>query len=145
MVADGDDDDFVRFKDFPVKKYEARHGEDYTFEASISDLVDNSIDSNATFVEVIITEQNFDATPKQYIEGLTGNDNFFALIIDNGKGIQPDQFVAAMSDGYDRGYDETELGAFGVGMKASSLAQAYEVTVMSKREATRLRTDFLPV
>jgi|APSaa5957512535_1039671.scaffolds.fasta_scaffold05237_4 hypothetical protein len=132
MVADGDDDDFVRFKDFPVKKYEARHGEDYTFEASISDLVDNSIDSNATFVEVIITEQNFDATPKQYIEGLTGNDNFFALIIDNGKGIQPDQFVAAMSDGYDRGYDETELGAFGVGMKASSLAQAYEVTVMSK-------------
>ena len=37
-----------------------------------------------------------------------------------------------MSDGYDREYDETELGAFGVGMKASSLAQAYEVTVMSK-------------
>ena len=36
----------------------------------------------------------------------------------------PSEFVGAMSDGYDRDYDETELGAFGVGMKASSLAQA---------------------
>ena len=132
MAADGDDDEFVRFMDFPVKKYEARHGEDYTFEAAISDLVDNSIDSNASFVEVNIPEQNFDSTPKQYIDGLTGNENFFALIIDDGDGIHPSEFVGAMSDGYDRDYDETELGAFGVGMKASSLAQAYEVTVMSK-------------
>ena len=132
MAADGEDDHFVRFEDFPVKKYEARHGEDYTFEAAIADLVDNSIDSNASFVEVNIPEQNFDSTPKQYIDGLTGKDNFFALIIDDGDGIHPSEFVGAMSDGYDRDYDETELGAFGVGMKASSLAQAYEVTVMSK-------------
>ena len=88
MAADGQDDHFVRFKDFPVKKYEARHGEDYTFEAAIADLVDNSIDSNASFVEVNIPEQNFDSTPKQYIDGLTGNDNFFS-IIDDGDGIDP--------------------------------------------------------
>lgn len=131
-VSADDEDKFVRFKDFPIKKYEARHGEDYTFEAAISDLVDNSIDSGASFVEIAIPEQDFDSTPKQYVEGLVGEKNFFALVIDNGKGIHPDQFVAAMSDGYDRDYDQIELGAFGVGMKASSLAQAYEVTVMSK-------------
>ena len=49
-----DEDKFVRFKDFPIKKGEARHGEDYTFEAAISDLVDNSIDSWASFVEIAI-------------------------------------------------------------------------------------------
>lgn len=131
-VPADDDDDFVRFKDFPIKKYEARHGQDYTFEAAISDLVDNSIDSGASFVEVAIPEQDFDSKPKRYGEGLVGESNFFALVIDDGRGIDPDQFVAAMSDGYDRDRDQSELGAFGVGMKASSLAQAYEVTVMSK-------------
>ena len=68
IVPADDDDNFVRFKDFPIKKYEARHGEDYTFEAAIS-TVDNSIDSGASFVEVAIPEQDFDSTPKQYIEG----------------------------------------------------------------------------
>ena len=62
----------------------------YDLNIAIADLVDNSIDSNASFVEVNIPEQNFDSTPKQYIDGLTGNENFFALIIDDGDGMDQD-------------------------------------------------------
>jgi hypothetical protein len=122
-------------KRYPVRKYEAAHGENYSFEAVLADLIDNSIDANASFVEVLLDEQDFGSDAKEYTTGLIGDGNLFALIIDDGKGIEPGEFWGALSDGYDRAYRDTDLGAFGVGMKASSLAQAYELTVMTKRKA----------
>lgn len=117
---------------FPVRQYEIKHGQDYTFEAVLADLVDNSIDAGATWVEVAVPTQILDDTPKQYQIGLGAGKNLYAIVIDNGKGIAQDQFLGAMSEGYERTYNVTELGAFGVGLKASSLSQAYEVTVLSK-------------
>ena len=32
------------------------------------------------------------------------------MVIDNGKGIAQDQFLGAMSEGYERTYDAPELG-----------------------------------
>ena len=117
---------------YAVRQYEIKHGQDYSFEAVISDLVDNSIDAGATWVEVAVPSQTLDDSVKQYHTGLSDGKNLYALVIDNGKGIAPEDFRGAMSEGYERTYDETELGAFGVGLKASSLSQAYEVTVLSK-------------
>ena len=42
----------------PIKLYRGFHKASYTFEQVISDLIDNSIDANANFVEVIIDTQN---------------------------------------------------------------------------------------
>ena len=123
---------------YPVRQYKIKHGQDYTFEAVLSDIVDNSIDAGATWVEVSVPSQTLDDSLKIPCGqtdtgiGLSGGKNLYALIIDNGKGIPESEFQGAMSEGYDRKYDESELGAFGVGLKASSLAQAYEVTVLSK-------------
>jgi hypothetical protein len=117
---------------FAVRQYEIKHGQDYTFEAVLADLVDNSIDAGATWAKVAVPTQTLDDTPKQYQTGLSAGKNLYAMVIDNGKGIAQDQFLGAMSEGYERTYDVTELGAFGVGLKASSLSQAYEVTVLSK-------------
>lgn len=115
-----------------VRQYEIKHGQSYTFEAVLADLVDNSIDAEATWVEVAVPTQTLDDQPKEYQTGLNAGKNLFAMVIDNGKGIDQDEFRGAMSEGYERTYDVIELGAFGVGLKASSLSQAYEVTVFSK-------------
>lgn len=127
-------------KRYPVRKYEAAHGEEYSFEAVLADLIDNSIDANASFVEVLLDDQDFGSVSKEYDTGLSGNGNLFAVIIDDGEGIEPKEFRGALSEGYDRTYRDTDLGAFGVGMKASSLAQAYELTVMTKRKAGKPET-----
>ena len=95
-------------------------------------MVDNSIDAEATWVEVAVPTQTLDDQPKEYQTGLNAGKNLFAMVIDNGKGIDQDEFRGAMSEGYERTYDVIELGACGVGLKASSLSQAYEVTVFSK-------------
>ena len=139
-MANESDSPGLEPKRYPIRKYEAAHGENYSFEAVIADLIDNSIDAEASFVEVLLDDQDFGSEPKEYTTGLTGDGNLFALIIDDGDGIEPEEFHGALSDGYDRAYRDTDLGAFGVGMKASSLAQAYELTVMTKRKGGRPET-----
>ena len=115
----------------PVKQYRGYHKASYSFEQVIADLVDNSIDANATFVEIRLGEQDLDAEPKEH-RYLAGPDNLYCLVVDDGKGIPEENLLAILSRGFDRDYDETELGAYGVGLKDSSLSQAYEVTLFSK-------------
>ena len=94
-----------------VRQYEIKHGQSYTFEAVLADLVDNSIDAEATWVEVAVPTQTLDDQPKEYQTGLNAGKNLFAMVIDNGKGIDQDEFRGAMSEGYERTYDVIELGA----------------------------------
>lgn len=117
----------------PVKQYRSYHKASYSFEQVIADLIDNSIDANATFVEVRLGEQDLSDEPKEH-RYLSGRDNLYCLIIDDGRGIPESNMRAILSRGFDRSYDEIELGSYGVGLKDSSLSQAYEVTLFSKTE-----------
>lgn len=115
----------------PVKLYRGYHKASYTFEQVVSDLIDNSIDAKASFVEVIIDSQNLDAHRKEH-KYLHGEDNLYCIVLDDGNGIPEDNMRSILSRGFDRDYDETELGSYGVGLKDSSLSQAYELTIFSK-------------
>ena len=126
-------------KEYPVRIIEGLHGGDYTFEQVAADLIDNSIDANATFVEVIIDSQDMGEKKKEYATGMQGTDKMFCIVVDDGDAIASEKrLIQVMSRGVTRPkenpYKEYELGSFGVGLKESSLSQAYEVTIFSKVE-----------
>ena len=96
-------------------------GQNYDLGQTIADLVDNGIDEGAKSVEIVIN-----AGEKQ--------DDLYIAIFDNGSGIPEDQFDEIMKLGQSTKSDASKLGVFGVGLKLSSLAQADEVTIQSRRK-----------
>ncbi|MEV8181522.1 ATP-binding protein [Specibacter sp. NPDC078692] len=93
-------------------------GRSHTFETAIADLVDNSIDANATQVLLRFLEQ------KGAVVGLR--------LIDNGNGMDGTRLDDAMTFARKRDYDAGALGHFGLGLKAASLSQADILRVYSK-------------
>ena len=87
---------------------------------SIADLVDNAFDAGAQHVEIDVSWYGEGGKP-------------FIAIFDDGDGMDAGSISAAMSLAKRRDdRPETDLGLFGIGMKISSLAQANDVTVLSK-------------
>jgi len=124
-------------KEFPVRTTLALHGGSYTFEQVAADLIDNSIDASADFVEVIIDSQDMGSEKKEFKTGMQGPNKLFCIVLDDGNGVESEnRLIEVMSRGVtrpkDNPYKEHELGSFGVGLKESSLSQAYEVTIFSK-------------
>lgn len=92
----------------------------YSFEAALSDIIDNSISKGATEIHI-----RFDSNQPQYI-----------AIIDNGCGMSEPDLIAAMRYGSKSSTDvrdENDLGRFGLGLKTASLSQCRKLTVISKQ------------
>ena len=93
-------------------------GRNHSLPTALADLVDNSIDAHATHV---------------LIRSVRQNERMRTLyVVDNGDGIHPDSIDEAMTVGKRREYAITDLGRFGLGMKAASFSQARSMTVLSK-------------
>ena len=92
---------------------------EYELGQSIADLVDNCYDADASSIDVRI--------------GKDSEDKLFVRVLDNGVGMSKDQLSKAMSLGASRERDDSELGLFGIGMKLSSLSQANQVTISSRK------------
>lgn len=93
----------------------------YTFEASIADIIDNSISANAKNIQI-----NFPTEPTRCA----------VSIIDDGIGMDKKTLFLAMkygSNACEEQRDENDLGRFGLGMKAASLSQCKKLTVVSKQ------------
>ena len=114
-----------------VRQYRAYHKASYSFEQVVADLIDNSVDAGANAVEILIQDQDLDPSPKEH-KYLDGGDKLYCIVLDDGKGIPEEDMHAILSRGFEREYDEVELGSYGVGLKDSSLSQAYEVTLFSR-------------
>jgi hypothetical protein len=94
-------------------------GANHTLESAIADLVDNSIDAGATRVCVRL---------------LTDQDRLARVeVLDNGKGMDANAINAAMTIGHQRMYTESDLGHFGMGLKASSFGHCDVLTVWSTK------------
>jgi hypothetical protein len=89
----------------------------YSFESAVADIIDNSIDADATsvLVRLIVKEQG----------GLG------LLVFDDGKGMSSNKLREAMRFGADLDDEVRRLGKFGLGMKLASLSQAKSVHVFS--------------
>ncbi|WP_104476189.1 ATP-binding protein [Actinokineospora auranticolor] len=93
-------------------------GRNHSFETALADLVDNSIDADATNV---------------LIRFVRDRGRLCSLyVVDNGRGIAPDRIDDAMTVGGRRAYGDADLGWFGLGLKAASFSQARELTVLSR-------------
>lgn len=93
-------------------------GRNHSLETALADLVDNSIDADAT--NVVIRFVKVDGRLRSL------------CIADNGRGMTPSGIDSAMTVGGRRDYDDTDLGHFGLGLKAASFSQARRLTVMSR-------------
>ena len=89
----------------------------YDFAQSVADIVDNSIEANASLVTIDI---EFDG------------DDSWVRIADNGSGMRPDELREAMRYGANREYDLDDLGKFGLGLKTASLSQCQVLSVASR-------------
>ncbi|HPE79765.1 MAG: ATP-binding protein [Chromatiaceae bacterium] len=91
----------------------------HSLKVAVADLVDNSIAAGATEVKIFFPEP----------DGVGGRH---LVIADNGRGMDKNTLLEAMTIGSEREYESFELGKFGVGMKAASFSQARVLTVSSK-------------
>ena len=97
-------------------------GLNYALEAAIADLVDNSIDAGASHVLVRFVRR--------------GARLVSLCVVDNGRGMQDAELKHAMALGKRRDYKASDLGHFGLGLKAASLGQARSLTVISRTKGS---------
>lgn len=98
----------------------------YSFESAVADVIDNSISAHATLVKVL-----FPTTPLEPTA---------VGILDDGEGMSDEKLFEAMRYGSmasEAERDEDDLGRFGMGMKAASLSQCRNLTVVSYSQGKR--------
>jgi len=122
--------------DSPRGDLRADHGGTYTLQELIADIIDNSIDATqpggAVDVEVEFGRCDYSEENKEW-DGLNGPDRPYVMITDNAGGMGPETLSRAMGKGHMKERDPWELGHYGVGLKKSSLSNAYEITVFTKQ------------
>lgn len=102
---------------------EALRNQGYGFEVAVADLIDNSLDADASQVVVHF---------------LRDDDRLLSLlIVDNGRGMNDPGLDAAMTVGRRREYGSHALGMYGTGLKAASLSHADALTVVSTTKTSR--------
>jgi hypothetical protein len=89
----------------------------YDLPSAVADLVDNSIDADATVVTVEVSQK-------------AGRS--FIRIADDGRGMTDCVVDEAMRYGSRRSYGSGELGRFGLGLKTASLSQCRRLTIATK-------------
>lgn len=91
----------------------------YDFCQAVADLIDNSIEAEATEIKI---EIEFDG------------DHSRVRIIDNGNGMNEKELQEAMRYGSERVYEAiNSLGKFGLGLKTASLSQCRKLSVASRK------------
>lgn len=94
----------------------------YSFESAIADIIDNSISANAKNIQLHSPIDPADC---------------YVVICDDGEGMNQSELFDAMKYGSEQkrdGRSESDLGRFGLGLKAASLSQCRKLTVASKKE-----------
>lgn len=115
------------------KKFITRslRSQSYDLETALSELVDNSIDAGSNNIDIIYPSRS-DRRTSQLI-----------TIRDNGKGMSKDELINSMTLGSDRDYDDSEIGYFGIGMKASLAYLSEIVNIKTKRKGDSFHTTLI--
>ena len=93
----------------------------YSFESAIADIIDNSISSGAKTIQL-----RFPISPLEC----------YVVVCDDGSGMSREELFDAMKYGSEQkrdGRSDSDLGRFGLGLKAASLSQCRRLTVASKK------------
>lgn len=99
----------------------------YEFVDAVADIVDNSVEAEATVVSINLKFE--------------GEDSYLT-IADNGTGMASKEMQEALRFGSNRAYgDSDDLGRFGLGLKTASLSQCERLTVSTRRGEERARIN----
>ena len=98
----------------------------YELPQAIADLVDNSIEANATKVRVDLVFEGADS---------------WIRIADNGDGMDTETITESLRIGSMRDYGDDDLGKFGFGLKTASLSQCRRLIVASRIAPQRARIE----
>lgn len=98
----------------------------YELPQAVAELIDNSIDAEATEVDV---DLHFD-----------GADSWLR-VVDNGRGMTGPALDEAMRFGSSREYRAGSLGGFGLGLKTASFSQCRRLSIASRRSPERRRIE----
>lgn len=91
----------------------------YGLDEALADLIDNSVDANATQVLIRFVRDS------QRLRRV--------IIADDGDGMSEPQLKAAMQYGVRVPHQPTDLGKYGIGLKAASFSQCQGFSVITKR------------
>jgi hypothetical protein len=99
----------------------------YEFVDAVADIVDNSVEAQATVVSINLKFE--------------GEDSYLT-IADNGTGMASKEMQEALRFGSNRAYgDSDDLGRYGLGLKTASLSQCERLTVSTRRGEERARIN----
>lgn len=105
----------------PAKSIKNLRGSAYELNSAIADLIDNSLDAQASEISVNIDIRGTEIS-----------------IIDNGQGMDEQTHKESMKLGAEtRIYSSNDLAKFGTGMKAASLSLGGQLTVVTKTADSR--------
>jgi len=93
----------------------------YNCSTAIADIIDNSISADSDSIEIDFLWK--------------GKDSVIS-ILDNGKGMNLEELIIAMTPGSkdpEDARDEKDLGRFGMGLKTASFSQCKRLTVITKK------------
>lgn len=98
----------------------------YELPQAVADVVDNSIEAQATEIRVDLVFQGSDS---------------WVRIADNGIGMDTNTITESLRIGSIRDYGDDDLGKFGFGLKTASLSQCRRVVVASRIAPQRARVE----
>ena len=90
---------------------------------ALAELIDNSIEADATAIEVFGVSQHNDLTERVNLKELA--------VLDNGSGMDPLTLRGSLRYGHGTRLDRRGIGRYGVGLPNSSMSQARRVNVWS--------------
>lgn len=96
----------------------------YSLEAAVADLIDNSISADASKIDIFCEP----SVPQPVL-----------VILDNGRGMDAAELLAAMRHGAANPRMERsprDLGRFGLGLKTASFSQCRSLTVVSAKDGS---------
>lgn len=102
----------------------------YSLETAVADLIDNSISAEATRIEIYCDPSGASPT---------------LVILDNGRGMNNEEILAAMRHGAANPRSErapSDLGRFGLGLKTASFSQCRRLTVISACNGTQCGAEW---
>lgn len=91
----------------------------YSIEEAAADLVDNSIDAEASKILVRFVHD--------------GSEIRRILFADNGQGMNEEELLGAMQFGSTRDRGDASLGKFGMGLKTAAFSQGRSMTVITRK------------
>lgn len=102
----------------PSRLIEGLRDTGYDFNTALADIVDNSVDANATAVRIRL---------RMDMDG-----NVVVSVADNGHGMDEEALLNAMTYGAKSKKDKSALGKFGLGLKTASTAFARSLSVITR-------------